>query len=353
MTRRSRRTIFLSTLLAGLLPIGSPASAFHDAGVGACNGCHVMHDSEDGQPVPPGDSGQWLLRAETPSDLCLSCHATGLGAVFGPDPLSPPPEVGAGNFVFLLEDNLNDGPDGMTNPISGDAAGHNVNAPSHGVSADATYATSPGGSYPSRNLGCTSCHDPHGNGHFRMLRTAGSADPWGATFSHAAPAAEGLDVTTSAAESDASHTAYHSGVSRWCGNCHPDYLRRHDHGVSAFAHGTDRAMGMHASQHYDAYNGTDDPAGGNHATAYLAAVPFEDASITTSSTQGPLASSRLNCLSCHRAHASSGPHAGRWDFNIELLGEDGAISGSYPIPNPYPGPTQQSLCHKCHSPIPD
>ena len=60
--------------------------------------------------------------------------------------------------------------------------------------------------------------------------------------------------------------------------------------------------------------------------------------------------SRMMCLSCHRAHASSAPYAGRWDFNIQTWADEGMLSGSYPIPNPYPivGPDQGQLCEKCH-----
>ena len=61
-----------------------------------------------------------------------------------------------------------------------------------------------------------------------------------------------------------------------------------------------------------------------------------------------LNSGDVMCLSCHRAHASSAPHAGRWDFNVALLSEDGAVSQSYAIPDPYGGPNQGTLCSKCH-----
>ena len=54
------------------------------------------------------------------------------------------------------------------------------------------------------------------------------------------------------------------------------------------------------------------------------------------------------CLSCHRAHASSAPAAGRWDFNVTFLHEDGAESGSWTIPDPYGDLSQRSLCNKCH-----
>ena len=53
-------------------------------------------------------------------------------------------------------------------------------------------------------------------------------------------------------------------------------------------------------------------------------------------------------MTCHRAHASSAPASGRWDWNTRTLGNDGANSGSWPIPNPYVDPAQRSLCLQCH-----
>jgi hypothetical protein len=70
--------------------------------------------------------------------------------------------------------------------------------------------------------------------------------------------------------------------------------------------------------------------------------------MSITSTEGPSATSRVMCLTCHRAHATSAPNAGRWDFNVTLLDEDGHESGSYALPNPYDG-NQRSLCNKCHS----
>jgi hypothetical protein len=90
---------------------------------------------------PSADGG--LLLAESPSDVCLVCHAQRLGSVLGTDPLVPPPETGPGNFVFLTEDNLNDAPGGVTGPIRGDAAGHNLVAPGHALRADPRHASAP------------------------------------------------------------------------------------------------------------------------------------------------------------------------------------------------------------------
>ena len=330
-------------VLAGLL-IATPAAAFHDGGVARCSGCHTMHNSQDGTPVDPENpnGNQWLLVEETPSDVCLGCHQY-LDETAGTDPLNPPPEKGAGNFVFLTEENLNDGHSGASNPIPGDAAGHNVVAPGYGLFEDGTLITSPGGSFPSSALGCTSCHDPHGNDNFRLLYGAGEPVQGGlVTFTSPAPEAIGISIF--AQELPTRHTAYLSGMGDWCRNCHGDF-----HATGArLVHPTDRALGGQIARAYGLYNGTIDPENGDPSMSYLPEVPFEDSSNTPASTQGPTASSRISCVTCHRAHATSAPDAGRWDFNVTFLEEDGVESGSWAIPNPYVDLNQRSLCNKCH-----
>jgi hypothetical protein len=338
-------------ILAALIIIGSPVMAFHDAGVAHCNGCHTMHNSQDGALVdadsPNGNA--WLLKQSTPSDTCLACHGPSYGAVFTSDPLAPPTTKGGGNFVFLLEDNLNDGHAGASSPILGHTGGHNIISIDKGVVADPVLSTAPGGTFSSANLACSSCHDPHGNANFRLLYGAGRLiqDGLGGTFLNAAPVAEGLGLF-GAGESNTNHTAYQSGMSAWCGNCHGDF---HNEAGGRLEHPSGSTLGGSTAAVYNAYNGTDDQTGGVVATSYLAAVPFESIAPgnTTSSTAGPGAGSMVMCLTCHRAHASSAPDAGRWDFNVTFLHEDGAESGSYPIPDPYASVNQRSLCNKCHN----
>jgi hypothetical protein len=299
---------------------------------------------------PSGEPG--LLIEETPSDLCLRCHATEAGEVLGTNPLMPPPERGGGNFVFLFESNLNDAPDGATNVIPGETGGHNLVAPGHGLSADTRLSLSPGGSFPAGELGCTSCHDPHGNSSFRHLYGTGPVQGGLAVFSFRAPDAEGIPLD-GPAESIGRHTAYRRGVSDWCGNCHGRY---HDDyqtpvvpgGGDPLEHPSDEALDVEIRDRYNVYNGDDDPTGGTAATAYLPAVPFEDLSSTTATTFGAGGGSRVMCLTCHRAHATSSPAALRWDFRVARLIEDGVVSGSYPLPNPYNSPNQGTLCSKCH-----
>jgi predicted CXXCH cytochrome family protein len=304
-----------------------------------------MHDSEDGATVRWGLNGEALLRLGSATDVCLSCHADALGQVMGLDPLNPPPERGAGNFTFLLEDNLNDGPDGMTAPIGGNRAGHSVVSTAWGTPVDPDHSNSPGGSYPSSELGCTSCHDPHGNSNYRMLYGAGQATADGFTFTFDAPAADGPSLG-SGGESPLLHVAYQRGWTNWCSNCHGLY---HQQGPGVgFVHPVDRDVPSDITNVYNLYNGDPDPTGGQFSTAYLPEVPFQNPTLTSATTSGITTASRLTCVTCHRAHASSSVAAGRWDFRVLHLVDDGAQSGSYPIPNPYPSVEQRSLCNKCH-----
>jgi len=328
--------------LAVLLTTGTVV-AFHDGGAGSCNGCHIMH--EDAVVIVTADGEGALLIGESASDVCLTCHAMAAGSSLGTDPLVPPPEKGAGNFVFLLEDNINDAIDGAVDPIPGEMAGHNVIAPARGLFGSTRNAVSPGGTFPSDMLSCTSCHNPHGNDSFRLLNGTGPVQGGIADFIHPAPQATGIDLN-SVAESNSNHTAYTSGMSAWCANCHGSYHAID--GMGGFEHEVDHNFSGGSAAQYNRYNGPSDTIGASPASSYITAVPFEDSAASTSSTAGPAGNSRLMCLTCHRAHASSAPYAGRWDFNVSLLRDDGVVSGSYPIPSPYIDMGQGQLCIKCH-----
>jgi hypothetical protein len=348
--RISTRIIPLAVAVLALAIWSSPTQAFHDEGVADCAGCHTMHNSQDGLLVDPDspDGNAFLLKDATPSDICLRCHATRHGAVYAVAPLTPAPEKGGGNFIFLDEDNINDGHGGSTNAVLGHQAGHSIVAPSETLVADPLLGTAPGGTFPGAVLGCSSCHDPHGNTNFRLLYGTGLVQAF-YTFTADAPAATGIDIEDAVAESNSHHTAYQgtatANVSAWCGNCHGNY---HQNATQA-RHPSGETLGGTIATNYGLYNGTAQYGTGIAADSYLAVVAFDDPANTTSSTAGPSASSQVMCLTCHRAHASSAMDAGRWDFQVTLLSEDADESGSYEIPDPYSDPgNQRSLCNKCH-----
>ena len=351
--RANRIILPLAVAILALAFLGAPALAFHDSGVAHCNGCHTMHASPD-NPADTASGNGFLLKQSTPTDTCVRCHDTSYGNTWGASETAPGNIYGGGQFVFLLEDNLNDG-HGGSDPesyIPGHQAGHNVLSADKGTAADPVNTFSPGGTYLAPFMHCTSCHDPHGQGgNFRILY--GSEYPEskanGYTYTYTAPAPTGAGISLfGGGESNASHSAYTGGMSAWCGNCHGDY---HDTGSGVLRHPSGVGMGGAIAANYGIYNGTGDYTGDSDVS-YLAMVPFEDTIATTDSTAGPAASSKVMCLTCHRAHASSGPNAGRWDFNITIWEEEGVESGSYAIPNPYAasaGTHQRSLCNKCHA----
>ena len=335
----------LAGLLMTLVFCAPHANAFHENGVASCAGCHVMHEMEDGMPVV--DVSGSLLRGLSPSDACLACHGSGDQAVFGYDPMNPPTEMGGGNFAFLREDQINDDPQNNAPSISGNHAGHSIVAPGYGLTADPDHTLSPGGTFPANELGCTSCHDPHGNSNFRMLNGAGPVQDGLFAFLYAAPEAEGLPVGLSGGgETTTSHTAYRSGMSWWCANCHGQY---HDQvGRANFEHEFNEGLSGEEAGRYNSYNGDADPNGGSSLTSYLVQVPFEDPAGTIDKMSGPGSGARVMCLTCHRAHATSAPSSTRWDMRIPALGTDGVKSRSWPLPNPYANPSQRQLCLKCH-----
>jgi len=116
---------------------------------------------------------------------------------------------------------------------------------------------------------------------------------------------------------------------------------------------------------YNIYVRTGDLTG-TRATAYLALVPFErgtsqPTSTDPTSTQGPDPNSNVMCLSCHRAHVSAFPDAGRWDFQADLIADshpknsDAGATANDQLNSYYGrdmvsifGEGQRSLCNKCH-----
>jgi hypothetical protein len=358
--------------LAGMLTLGltGTAFAFHAGGVAHCDGCHSMHNSPE-NPVS-GTANSQLLKGTDASSTCLNCHeGTGSSDIFSSDGSNFKP---GGDFFWLTNGSETSEPDNM---------GHNVIAVDFSLSIDGTNVQAPGGTYFSSNLGCTSCHDPHGqvqggtaNGQLPVSVSGSYGDiPDSGTiagnyrllgddlFKNIAAAAP-IAVTAGFGEADSSHPAYGQGMAEWCASCHALYVGDPNKHPS----GNLETLGATIAGNYNAYVSTGDFTGGAGATSYLQFVAFErqetDKTIllaAVTSTQGPVASGNVMCLSCHRAHASAFNNIGRWNFNFELL-EDGFPSdqnlidmGAVPNADYYGrdiatdfGQYQRSLCNKCH-----
>ena len=388
--RNNRLTIANGiAVLAGVLTLGLAGTAFalHDGGVAHCDACHSMHQSAD-NPIS-GTPNNQLLKGSDPSSTCLNCHAGGGSYhIFSTDASSLSP---GGDFFWLTKS--------YTNVVRGtpqtslpDNMGHNVIAGDYGLLVDGTNAVSPGGAYPSSDLHCTSCHDPHGRvnggtengqlpisvsgsyggvpvagtiaGNYRLLaddQYTTSGD-WGAAAITAAAPIAVAGVGFAFGETDTNHPAYGTGMSEWCASCHGLYVNdshRHPSGSTEFLNGQ--------ATNYNSYVKTGDFTG-QQSTAFTALVQFErqetDKSLLAAdvtSTAGPDATDTVICLTCHRAHASAFNNITRWDTEHELLAESTPNAANLVSMGALPnsayygrvittefGDFQRSLCNKCH-----
>jgi predicted CXXCH cytochrome family protein len=228
-----RRTLLL---IAAVAIMAAPAWAFHDDGVAHCNGCHTMHNSEDGAPMNFNAMGTgpgtnvgfgWtdLLLYPNASDVCLRCHGNNSRSynVFENDLMMSnlADYYSAGNFVFLLEDNINDGHRGGTpsNWIPGQASGHNIMSGIKGTGWDTTLSRPPSdGTSPmsTNRIHCSSCHDPHGTDSFRLLYQSGQQVEVGGDTVTYGDTVVAYSISYGDIETNDLHNAYVSGYSGWC-----------------------------------------------------------------------------------------------------------------------------------------
>ena len=395
--KHSSMTLAMAAVL--VLGLAGAAYAFHDGGVAECSGCHSMHAAV---------SSTYLLVGSDQSSTCLACHENTTGGSYhmstpeshftanpADGPLNKTP---GGDFGWLRLDRTAVASYGRPLSFAGEDNGHNIVAADNNYIADST-ANAPGGTMPSNQLACTSCHDPHGRG--RQVGTGAAPniqvpaigfthDPifdsgsygsepttgeavgtyrllpgyyytaWDAVLFPGVPQAV---VPSSYNRSEASttpRTAYgyaavgdgtilpaNGGFApwgKWCATCHPAMHTD----TAGFKHKVDDQLSTDEVNAYNAYVMTGDltgvfPRGG----PYTSLVPFASntRSITDlallalnddSDLSGPTTQDRLACYTCHRAHASAWKWALRWNGDAEFLTLGAAGNPVYPGTDTYP-----------------
>lgn len=337
------------------------------------NGTDVDANGDPTNNVLPVGSGYPnLLLFANKSDVCLRCHYGSPGSYHvwtDAGPNAPGAMKSGGNFVFLEEDNINDAHAGASNPIPGYSAGHTVLSGIAGNDPEGVNTFGPGAGtvvFPTSELGCSSCHDPHGNDSFRLLYKTGQQISYNGGTSVLTWAAEieAEAISVFSSENANNYNYYLDGYSAWCSSCHEAF---HEGWPGEFIHPSGSFMGGDTVASYNSYRGTTNCVafpptlanpqcgdGSNDGDAYYYLTPLQDTSFaTTGPTAGATGTSQVVCVSCHRSHATSAPDAGRWDFNVTFLDEDGDESGSYELPRlgavgTYADANQRSMCNKCH-----
>jgi hypothetical protein len=363
------------------LGMSGVAFAFHSGGVAECGGCHSMH--------APKAGGSSLLIGTDQSSTCLDCHEhagdTGPSSyhvstaeIDMPAGTAPLQRTPGGDFGWLKK-TYTFTVRGVVNTEQGATHGHNIVATDKGYAADPTNTTAPGGTFAAADLGCQSCHDPHGKyrrlaagtivtagapikasgsyngasnepdatnavGAYRLLAGLGYTKG-GVTFT-GVPAAKAPSTYNQTEATNQVRVAYgvgtltgHATWSNWCGTCHGAM-----HSTGNYVHPVDRGMAGSASGgtvsgvigNYASYVKSGDMSG-QLATSFTSLVPFASntgdyaalallASNTNSAASlvGPSSGDQVTCLSCHRAHATGFPEMLRWNMENEFMVVNGA-----------------------------
>jgi hypothetical protein len=267
----------------------------------------------------------------------------------------------------------------------GERHGHNIVANDFGYVPDGRLRTSSNGRYPSSELSCISCHDPHGKiakragstGSYRLLGGRGykTTTVPGIIFTVDAPVASSPRDYNRAENSTDTRVAYGSGMSEWCGNCHTSGCAGRTHPAGKCAN-----CGRETIANYNAYVKSGN-INGRADTAYTSLIPFEEGTDNTSLlsqhaqnngsyTKGPEYGSNVMCLTCHRAHASGWNSMARWNMDSDFIVQNGKYPGTdngaaaeqaqgrtaaetqwalYDRPSSRFATVQRGLCNKCHT----
>ncbi len=402
--------LFKIAITAAFAFAATSAYAFHAGGVAECGGCHSMHS--------PAPGGSFLLVGTDQSSACLTCHELAgltvpssyhISTAPGDMPAgTAPAQRGPGGDFGWLKKTYTTVVRGNTLTEAGEEHGHNIIAADKGYVADSQHTVSPGGSYPNAQFHCNSCHDPHGKyrravgdtvattglpiktsgsynnatlnepdataavGVYRLLAGNGyepvSAIP-GAGFPGVPPAKVASSYNRSEA---ASQTRVAYGIvsaagnatwGNWCGACHGAM-----HSSGNYVHPVDQALGSVIAANYNAYVMSGN-MNGSSTTSFSSLAPFAtDAGATyntlntaSTTTQGPGTADQVNCLSCHRAHASGWAHMLRYDMEGTFMVQNGVYppaegktpaevqAAYYDRPATLFATYQRVWCNKCHA----
>lgn len=361
--------LLVAALLA--LGLGGTAYAFHSGGVAECTGCHSMHSPKAG--------GSFLLVGIDQSSTCLTCHEhagdTGptsyhISTAPADMPAGAPPKqrTPGGDFGWLKK-TYTFTVRGTAITEDGSTHGHNIVAADNGYVVDPVNVTSPGGTFPSAQLACNSCHDPHGkyrrksdgtiattgapiiaSGSYATSTTPGYAEPpaagtalgvyrllaglgyakSGVTFAGnpAAKVPNTYNRTEATTQTRAAYghatTGGHVTWGDWCATCHGAM-----HSNGNYVHRVDEGLGSEIATNYKTYVKSGDLTG-DGVNGFSSLVPFVEntadyAALASHAKNddtvltGPSSADRVSCLSCHRAHASGWEYGLRWNMEGEFM----------------------------------
>jgi len=317
---------------------------------GVCSGCHVMHASQGGSPLPTTGPEGYLL-----NKTCLGCH-TGTNNGVDTTPYvykasAPGAAILAGGSFYYSEN-------------SGDRKGHNPLVTGI-LNADGTLTEPPGwtntgfaangqvgggtdnwANNPLTCAGVYGCHGRHDGTvesmhHANVTGTATTVD--GSTLGKSYRFLKGIkggEDNDYEYETAADHNVY-IGANRVAGAADTiaggtdtmSYFCAECHGIFHSGAGTDGlASGTIGSPWLRHPVDFSMPNSGEYAgySSYNPAVPVATSDTTTATTDydvttSPATDRIVMCLSCHYAHAGPNNASLRWDYS-KMLAETAAVA---------------------------
>jgi len=316
-----------------------------------CAACHRVHRGVN----------EFLLLEEVES-LCASCHGnSALGSVLNVmdgtneadngalraggfetarintvDPTLPISRVGTAESGAQCRNGIDDDADGVVDDgcpptIGALAAGsgeptqskHSIDSSAQTIWGNGAINAVANPGLAGYDLSCGKCHDPHGNGNYRILRTvpegsggAGYAVP--DTYPKVYTTGNYFDMTFTGSTTTDNIL---KDTSAWCSQCHTRYLAARRAALPADASREDSGDAVFKFRHTSAGWGN-------------------------SSATPPVASNNNRaCITCHAVHGSNATA--------------GTYSGAVPLPNGFAGTgaadsrllkmDNRGMCQKCHN----
>jgi hypothetical protein len=357
--------------------LSNTGSAFHSGGVAECVGCHEMHGAASASLLKGGDTSSTCMLSTCHAQQTAGSYHIYTDAISG-NPASIPFNYTPGGDFGWLKKNYYWTVRGGLNTEMGQHHGHNVIATDWSLGVDTDNATAPGGTFPSGQLGCISCHDMHGKGRwlstgtyaktgqaiwssgsygatptvvgsenlatgvYRLLRGGGDVVD-GVTFAGTPPVAVTNSTYNRSEFYTQTRTVYGSGMGDYCGVCHPDMHST----AGILRHPTEQVMSGAIQGIYGSYVKSGDMTGAA-ATSYLSLVPYEEgltyttgnitamksrALTTDANLSGPTGAATVMCLSCHRAHATAFVEMLRYENEGEFMTYNGFYPGTDSTPS--------------------
>ncbi|AVX31288.1 cytochrome c3 family protein [Carboxydocella sp. JDF658] len=277
-------TTTIESPIGKAFPPNTSPHDYYDQNLGACASCHVTHAAE----------GPKLLTQKTGTRTCLVCHdgtqskynvlngtVTLPGSVLAPTSSGPfgtlPPASNTTAEVYAAVYYDYNGSAAIT---AVPTSVHNVGTPHGEAPGEMIYDSF----FMARQLDCTSCHNPHDNGNYRLLKSL-----VGSSSGEQTNAIIGYAVTDTGTNQEI--PKYVSGTVYFCGTCHSDFNQKagSGHRLAKFTEQTGYDLNansidfvMHAVNIPNSYNGL--TPRGNY--------PYENGNLVV-------------CLTCHRAHGTT------------------------------------------------